>query len=208
MNTVCLVLKAPREGTVKTRLAREIGAQKATEIYRALVEHQARAIPADWEVAVHFAPEDAGPEMEAWLGPLLPKNRRFVPQGEGDLGSRLTSIVRTEFQRGTTALFLVGGDCPAVSGTYLEDAGRRLTASDIVLGPAVDGGYVLLGLKTPQVGLFEKISWSTPQVLAETLAAAKRLALTVDFLATLEDVDDEASLRRQFGEADLSAFPR
>jgi len=56
MKTVCLLLKAPRSGTVKTRLARDIGSQQATMIYRALVEHQARAIPEGWDVTVHFAP--------------------------------------------------------------------------------------------------------------------------------------------------------
>lgn len=197
MKTVCLILKAPRVGTVKTRLARDIGPQKAAEIYRALVEHQAATIPAEWDVAVHFAPPDAGLEMEAWLKPLMPISSRFVPQCDGDLGLRLAHVIQTEFQRGAKRVFLVGGDCPGITRDYFDDADRHLNETDVVIGPAADGGYVLLGLKAPHVALFENIAWSTAAVLDQTIAAAKRLSLSVGFLKILEDIDDSESLMRQ-----------
>lgn len=200
MKAICMILKAPREGTVKTRLALDIGLERATAIYRALVEHQAKAIPPGWEVAVHFAPLDAGMEIETWLRPRLPVSARFVPQCEGDLGRRLTSVVHTEFQRGAKHVFLIGGDCPGISHDYLAAADQRLNETDIVIGPATDGGYVLLGTKAPCITLFENIAWSTHAVLEQTLSAAHRQSLSVGLLPTLEDVDDAASLKRQFGQ--------
>jgi rSAM/selenodomain-associated transferase 1 len=199
MKTVCMILKAPREGTVKTRLGRDIGPERATAIYRALVEHQMKAIPPGWDVAVHFAPPDAGMEMEAWLRPHLSVSARFTPQCDGDLGHRLTNVVRTEFQHGAKRVFLIGGDCPGISHSYLADADRHLNEADVVIGPATDGGYVLLGLKAPHTELFEHIAWGTHAVLEQTLTAAKRWPLSVGLLPTLEDIDDAASLERQSG---------
>jgi rSAM/selenodomain-associated transferase 1 len=193
-----MILKAPRVGTVKTRLAREIGVERATSIYRAMVEHQARAIPQGWNVSVHFSPPEAGDEMEAWLIPSLPPSTRFTPQCDGDLGRRLAAVVRSEFQRCAERVFLVGGDCPGISREYLADADEQLNVADLVIGPSRDGGYVLLALKDQHVELFENIAWSTHVVLEQTLANAIRASLSVQLLPTLEDIDDVASLRRQF----------
>lgn len=195
MKMVCLMLKSPREGTVKTRLARDIGPQKATAIYRALVERQVAAIPTGWNASIHFAPPDAGLEMETWLKPFLSVSAHFAPQCDGDLGLRLALVVRTAFQRGAKRVFLVGGDCPGIDRDYFDDADRHLNKADVVIGPAVDGGYVLLGIKAPHVGLFENIPWSTSEVLKETIAAARYQTLSIALLQTLEDVDDIDSLK-------------
>jgi uncharacterized protein len=194
---ICLILKAPRPGTVKTRLARDIGDERATAIYRALVEHQAMSIPPGWQVTLYFTPADAVDEMEAWLKSRLPEDARFVPQCEGDLGQRLVGAVDAELQRGAKHVFLIGGDCPGISRGYLAEADEELSKSDLVIGPATDGGYVLLGLKSQRPCLFENIAWSTPAVLDQTLAAARRLLLRVRLLPTLEDIDDAESLARQ-----------
>jgi rSAM/selenodomain-associated transferase 1 len=197
MKVICLILKAPRTGTVKTRLAQDIGPKRATLIYRALVEHQAKAIPPEWEVTVHFTPPDAGMEMETWFKPHLSGSVRFVPQCDGDLGQRLINAVRTEFQLGAKRVFLIGGDCPGLSRDYLNYADRILNEKDVVIGPAMDGGYVLLGLKALHIELFEGIAWSTRSVLEQTLAAVHRQALSVGLLPTLEDIDDANGLARQ-----------
>src|ERR1700693_5259683 len=155
MKTVCLFVKSPRLGEAKTRLARDIGAARATVIYRALVEHQAAEIPVDWRVAVYFAPSNAGEDMKIWLAPQLQNGTRFVPQCDGDLGRRLVTAVRREFD------------------------------NDIVLGPSQDGGYVLLAIKGPHEILFRDIDWSTPAVLQQTLAAARRQTLSFCLLMPL-----------------------
>ena len=197
MKTVCLFVKSPRLGEAKTRLARDIGAARATVIYRALVEHQAAEIPVDWRVAVYFAPSDAEEDMKIWLAPHLQNGTRFVPQCDGDLGRRLVTAVRREFDNGSERVYLIGGDCPALSRDYFYEADSGLNDHDIVLGPAQDGGYVLLAIKGSHEILFRDIDWSTPAVLQQTLAAARRQTLSVCLLRPLVDIDDATSLNDQ-----------
>jgi len=192
-----MILKSPRVGEAKTRLARGIDAAQASAIYRVLVEHQAAEIPVDWLVTVYFAPADAGEEMKIWLAPQLPDGTRFLPQCDGDLGRRLAAAVRTEFDNGSKRVYLIGGDCPGLSRDYFCEADRALSNDDVVIGPAQDGGYVLLGLKSPHEILFREISWSTPVVLDQTLKAARAQRLSVRLLGPLVDIDDAATLDHQ-----------
>ncbi len=192
-----MILKSPRFGEAKTRLARGIDAAQASAIYRALVEHQAAEIPVDWLVTVYFAPADAGEEMKVWLTPRLPDGTRFLPQCDGDLGRRLGAAVRTEFENGSKRVYLIGGDCPGLSRDYFYEADTALSNDDVVIGPAQDGGYVLLGLKSPHEALFREISWSTPVVLDQTLRAARGQRLSVRLLEPLVDIDDAATLDHQ-----------
>ena len=97
-------------------------------------------------------------------------------------GRRLAAAVRSEFQRGAKRVFLVGGDCPRICHDYFADADRHLDEADLVIGPATDGGYVLLGLKDQHIGLFENIAWSTHAVLERTLANASRGSLSIELL--------------------------
>lgn len=197
MITICLLLKAPRPGLVKTRLAREIGFPRATAIYQALVERQILALPPQWPLVIYFSPAEAESEMSNWLGDLRPERPRFRPQCAGDLGARLASAVEEEFAHGATRLFLLGGDCPTLEASDLLEANSRLDTCDLVLGPATDGGYVLLGLKANQPVLFENIAWSTSEVLSQTLTAAATRGLSVSQLDPHEDIDDLPSLKRQ-----------
>lgn len=193
MPTLAWMLKAPVAGRVKTRLAAELGAEAACAAYRRLVEHQAREIPLGWPVVVHFDPPEAAASIREWLGP----GADYRPQVAGDLGTRLAAaMARHEFQRGP--LFFIGGDCPYLDSGRLAGAAQALECADVegVLVPAVDGGYVLMGLKVPQARLFEGIAWSTGQVLEQTLARAREVGLRMTLQPALEDVDDLASWRR------------
>jgi rSAM/selenodomain-associated transferase 1 len=200
----------------KTRLANAIGAEQATLIYRALVEHQCAEIPSQWEVSVYFTPANAEEEMRNWLEPHLTTGARFLPQVDGDLGQRLTMVVQTEFARERERIFLVGGDCPGLSQDYFRAADGALDSNDIAIGPAHDGGYVLLGLNKPLdqpeagpldgpepglpkglEGLFTDIAWSSSSVLEETLGAVRKQNLSVFLLPPLTDIDDVASLNSQ-----------
>jgi len=193
-----LILKAPRVGEVKTRLARSMGAERATRIYRALVEHQLAQIPASWRTVIHFAPSDAEAEMHSWLGEKFPLNRPvFVPQPNGDLGSRLISAMDHGFASGADFVFLLGGDCPGLTCSYLEEAEAALVETDMVIASARDGGYVLLGLRKPVASIFEGVSWSSETVFATTLRLASAAGLSFRCLPPLEDVDDLESYERQ-----------
>ncbi len=187
--TVLIFLKAPVAGAVKTRLARAMGDGRALAIYRWLAERQLAAIPVGWSVEVHFAPGDAAGavEMRAWLGEA--EGRTFWPQCEGDLGVRLRAATASAFARGAEAVFLIGGDCPALDAARFTAAARALEGADGVLGPARDGGYYLLGLRAPRLELFEGIAWSTSQVAEQTRVRARRAGLELAELETLADVD-------------------
>jgi uncharacterized protein len=190
--TLVLMLKAPIAGRVKTRLAAEIGAVTAREAYRALVEHQMTQLPADYPIEIHFTPSEEKPLMEKWLG----SRPSYFPQCEGHLGERLSHAMFGAFSRGASRLLFLGGDCPALSHALIKDATQVLTPGRIVLGPATDGGYYLLGISTIARELFIDISWSTPRVLKETLQQAARCQLTPHLLPFHEDVDDLASWTR------------
>ncbi len=194
---VVLMLKAPRAGMVKTRLAASVGTERAVSIYRQLVEHQIRQLPTDWHCSIHFAPQDAGQEMQEWLGGLVAKGTSFVPQCEGDLGVRMRHAVRTELKCGAGAVALVGGDCPGLITSILDEVEAASAETDLVIVPATDGGYVLLLVKSDHPELFHDISWSTAKVLPQTLAAAALAGSTVRLLGELADVDDAGDLSSQ-----------
>ncbi len=191
------MLKAPRAGRVKTRLAGSVGAQRATRIYRALVQHQLAQIPATWHVTIHFAPSDAEVEMRAWLERFSPRGSDFIPQPNGDLGSRLISAMDHGFASGGGSVFFLGGDCPGLNCSYLEEAEVALAKIDMVIGAARDGGYVLLGLRRPIASIFEEIPWSSDAVFAATLRKAAAAGLSYRCLPPLEDIDDLESYERQ-----------
>jgi uncharacterized protein len=197
VTNVALMLKAPRLGEVKTRLASSIGAERATRVYRVLVEHQLAQISASWRVAIHFAPSDAEAEMRTWLVSLSPQGTHFVAQPDGDLGGRLISAMDYGFASGADLVFFLGGDCPGITPSYLEEAEAALAESDIVIAGALDGGYVLLGLRRPMAVVFEGIPWSSDAVFAATLSQARAAGLSYQCLSPLEDIDDLESYERQ-----------
>jgi rSAM/selenodomain-associated transferase 1 len=197
VTNVALILKAPRPGEVKTRLANSIGAERATQVYRALVEHQLAQIPASWRIAIHFAPSDAEAEMRTWLESLCPRGSDFVAQPDGDLGVRVISAMDHGFASGADLVFFLGGDCPGITRSYLEEAEAALAESDMVIAGALDGGYVLLGLRRPMAAVFEVIPWSSDAVFVATLGQARAAGLSYQCLSPLEDIDDLDSYERQ-----------
>ena len=134
---VILMLKAPRPGTVKTRLAKDLGYERATEIYRKLVEHQIAQLPPEFDVEIYFAPVDAEQEMKGWLGNKF----QFHPQSEGNLGDRLTASANEVFNNQTDGLIFLGGDCPHLTTEILMKCKRQMENHEVVIGPACDGGY-------------------------------------------------------------------
>ncbi len=185
--TVALLLKAPISGYVKTRLAREIGADAARDVYERLVRHQIERIPSDWNVVVHFAPADALERMTTFLG----DHPTYVPQPDGDLGDRLRHATTHHFEINPSApLLLIGGDCPYLDRRLLETCASSLVHRDVCLVPALDGGYVLVGLRSNQPAVFTDISWSTPRVYLETTRQCLAAGLTLRAIEpALEDID-------------------
>jgi uncharacterized protein len=194
--TAALMLKAPRPGTVKTRLAADLGEQKATAIYRKMVEHQLRQIPQEWSCTIHYSPADALKEMNDWLQNVAPLGTEYEAQCEGDLGARMLQAVSSGFACGAEGVILLGGDCLQLLTEQLLEAALCLEKADITIAPATDGGYVLLGLKHIHHQLFENIAWGTSKVLEQTTAVASGLSLELCLMRSFEDIDDVTSLHR------------
>jgi len=178
---------------VKTRLAAEIGAEAALGVYRRLAEHavaQARAA-GDVAVRIHFTPAYAGETVRRWLGD---DGAEYLPQADADLGERMRAAFEAAFEAGHRRVLIIGSDLPGLTADLLRDAIHHLDHHVVVLGPARDGGYYLLGLRRMVPALFAGIPWSTDRVLALTLERLAGLGIAPALLPELADVDVAADL--------------
>jgi uncharacterized protein len=188
-----LMLRAPHPGQVKTRLARTIGSEKATDVYRKLVEHQITQIPRDWQIEIHYTPADSAEEMRKWLG----INYVYLAQCGGDLGQRLTNVMQTHFETDEkTPLAFLGADCPYLTTACLKEAIDKLVNCEAILIPAIDGGFCFLALGHLVEGMFDAIPWETAAVVDATRQRLREQRIVWEELSPLEDVDDEASWLR------------
>ena len=176
-------------GQVKTRLASGMGELPALEIYKHLVQltySALEAVPVPvWTFFSDFIPESTHPIVENSL----------VQQGQ-DLGERMSNAFARTFESGRDKVVLIGTDCPTLQSQHLLQAFEALNHSDLVLGPATDGGYYLIGMKSSAAYLFEGIAWSTSQVLSQTLHVASQQGLIVTLLPELDDIDTQEDWQR------------
>ncbi len=185
----------PAPGRVKTRLARDIGPGPACEIYRACLERTLRAARR-WHRSTGGAVRvcSAGPPGPRW-SELVGPDREVFPQRGRDLGSRMSNALHGALQEGFRPALCVGTDLPGLTAAHLQAALKALRAADVVLGPAADGGYYLVGLNRPAPGLFRDMPWSTPEVLDRTMLAARQAGLRVARIDVLHDLDTAEDLR-------------
>ncbi|MEM9484840.1 MAG: TIGR04282 family arsenosugar biosynthesis glycosyltransferase [Cyanobacteria bacterium P01_F01_bin.116] len=185
----CLMLftRYPKAGNTKTRLIPHLGATQAAELQRWMTASMAREMAAlgpSIERQIHFSGGSLA-QMQAWLG----RQFTYLPQFAGDLGNRLHQAFLGNFRSGMGTVVAIGADCPGLSTRHFEQAFRYLQTYDLVLGPAADGGYYLIGLAQPQAKLFENIPWGTGEVFERTVAIANTLNLSIAILEQLRDVD-------------------
>ena len=217
--------KAPRPGAVKTRLAREIGDRAAADAYRHMGRWVVDRVTAgdhggtpdarrpdagapqacaqdDSEprfrlaTVVCYAPPGAEAEVREWLGPAP---EEYWPQPGGDLGARMAAMFERALRRADRAV-VIGTDAPSVDARAVQLALAALDSADVVLGPAADGGYYLMGLGAPRPELFDGVPWSTDAVLAQTALRADAAGLEVTFLEVRADVDTAADLGPELAE--------
>ncbi len=194
--TLILFTRYPRAGAVKTRLIPALGAEGAAHLHRRLVTHalaqaQRLARIRSTTLEVHYT-GGAKIKMAAWLG----RDLVYRSQGEGDLGARMDRAFATAFRNGTEVAIIMGSDCPDLTAEVLIRAFDMLVQNDLVLGPAGDGGYYLIGLSRRVPELFADIPWGSDAVLDLTLRHASQLGLAHAMLATLDDVDRPEDLER------------
>ncbi|MEL7354140.1 MAG: TIGR04282 family arsenosugar biosynthesis glycosyltransferase [Cyanobacteria bacterium P01_A01_bin.116] len=213
----CLLLfmRYPQAGRTKTRLIPALGAAGAADLQQQMSEYLLRRIarPEQWQLQIHFTGAGLA-AMERWLG----VGWDYQKQVEGDLGDRIKSAFQTAFQvasqtasrAGHSAIqsaiapkrvIAIGADCPDISAQHIQQAFDALVDSEVVVGPASDGGYYLIGLRqSPHQSasspvnrqlenLFGDIDWSTPRVFQQTQAKIQQLGLSLAQLEVLSDID-------------------
>ena len=197
MTRIVIFAKAPQPGSVKTRLIPALGAEGAAALARRLLAHALQqALAADvGKVELCMSPAPTDP---AWQGIAVDSAVQQNAQGDGDLGARMARAARRVTQNTESAdrsVLLIGTDCPALTASGLKQAAQQLEQHDAVLIPAHDGGYVLLGLKSPCPKLFDHMAWSTSVVATETLRRMAALNLRVWQGLMLHDIDEPADLQ-------------
>ncbi len=198
---LCLFTRYPTPGTTKTRLIPKLGKAGAAELQREMTEHilgkvRQLAILRGTEIEIRYEGGNLR-QMQQWLGSDL----LFNVQKSGDIGRRMARAIEDASAEGVGTTVIIGSDIPEISTDVLIRSFMRLEDSDIVLGPAKDGGYYLIGihvrcLKKAVPTLFDGIDWGTGTVLAKTLHTAQTLNLTHALLEPLGDVDRPEDLSR------------
>jgi rSAM/selenodomain-associated transferase 1 len=204
---LAVMAKAPRVGTVKTRLCPPLQATEAADLARCFLLDAVERVAAVVGVRpiVAYAPVEARAEFEASAPGFA-----LIAQRGADLGERQARLVEDILALGHEAALLIGTDSPTLPPEMIDEAVSLVMAPavDVVVGPTEDGGYYLIGLRAPCPGLFEVMPWSTGAVLSLTLERARRLGLRAACLPTWYDVDTGADLARLESAVRALAGPR
>ena len=186
--------KYPEPGQTKTRLIQALGAGGAAKLHRRLGIHTAKTV-GSFNPEIHYSGGDLD-LMHNWLGDF-----KYVSQSDGDLGDRMKQAFQSGFDQGCDRIVMIGTDCPAIDVALIDRAFLALNQTDVVFGPAVDGGYYLIGLRKQILELFSNITWSTSSVLQDSLAIVNDLNLSYELLEILPDIDRPEDL--QYLNADI-----
>ncbi|MBL4586806.1 MAG: TIGR04282 family arsenosugar biosynthesis glycosyltransferase [Flavobacteriales bacterium] len=179
-----IFIKNPVAGKVKTRIAKSLGNEKALEIYLHLLE-LTRNVVLETDCEKYLFYSDAI-EGDAWDENDFKKH---LQQG-GDLGDRMENAFDRLFSNKGEKVLVIGSDCPELTSEIIERAFQLLDQKDVVIGPAKDGGYYLLGMKKPSPFLFDDKEWSTDSVFEDTVVDLMENRLSYGLLPTLSDVDN------------------
>lgn len=186
MPRLVLFTRYPDPGQAKTRLIPALGADGAAAVHKRLAERTVDVMrESGFLIEIRFtgAPQR---DFEAWLGDDL----TYSEQGGGDLGDRLRAAIDPP------PVIFVGADCPDLDVHHIERAAKALADNEVVIGPAEDGGYWLIGLAARHDWLFANMPWGTDAVLPETLARLSRRGVSPALLETLADCDRPGDLGR------------
>jgi len=187
---IIIFTRFPEPGLTKTRLIPLLGPEGACRLHRELTEKivaqvQQVIIGYPLGMEIHFS-GGSREQMAGWLG----RDLEYVIQERGHLGARMRLAFRKGFRQGWKRVVLIGSDLPDLTPAIIRESFERLTSHDLVLGPALDGGYYLIGLKANRPQLFgSSILWGTKEVLKNTLITADQLGLSTALLDRLRDVD-------------------
>ena len=181
------MIKYPEPGKVKTRLAGDIGPEKAAMICRQMTERvmkQTRPVATEYDRFVFYDPLERVRDFMSWL-----PHEKFMVQKGSDVGQRMDNAIRYLLEKGAEKAVITGADIPGLTSRIVLQAFEILDHADVAIGPARDGGYYLIGMKSPASELFRNITWSTGDVFAETVRALKHSGRSYRVLPVLSDLD-------------------
>jgi rSAM/selenodomain-associated transferase 1 len=188
-NALIIFTRNPQLGKVKTRLAESIGNEKALEIYIALLEHT-RNITLNLDCDKFVFYDQNIENNDIWLESIYDKKLQFGV----DLGTKMQNAFRLLFELGYKNCIIVGSDIFDLMDFHIQEAFYKLQFSDVVIGPAEDGGYYLLGLKKEITSIFKNKDWGNSTVLTDTLLDLENYK--IDFLEILNDIDTIEDLEK------------
>lgn len=195
-NTVALMAKFPAMGEVKTRLAAKVGQEKALSIYKALLENAIDKCRPSQEANYTFGIAVTPENMLTQFKREYPGLDFYSPQSGNDLGERMNNALNQILSnKNNQKAILIGADIPDLNHEIINEALIRLDDNDLVLGPTVDGGYYLVGIKISSPWLFEDVTWGGADVLATSLMRAKQNGSSCHLLQHLSDLDREEDLK-------------
>lgn len=187
-SALLLFIKSPERGKVKSRLATVIGAGAALEVYKCLAYDTVETLKGgQYLLQICFHPPDSEAVVKNWLG----SQYACAPQRGSDLGERMKNAFIHIFSDGIEKAVLVGGDIPDLTTSLINEAFKTLDTSDAVIGPALDGGYYLIGFSrnTFLPDIFGGIAWSTGSVFDRTMSIFEKSGRSVHVLPGLSDID-------------------
>lgn len=184
-NALIILIKNPELGNVKTRIANVVGDEKALEIYKHLLQKTLEIVTnVNCEKYLYYS--DKIVKNDIWDNKIFKKKL----QKGNDLGERMLNAFTEIFaEEGIKNVAIIGSDCPGLPPSFIQKAFDELRFNSFVLGPAYDGGYYLLAMRQLRYELFEKIVWSWPLVLSETVKKINKMVKTHYLLPALPDVD-------------------
>ena len=197
MNSCALgiMAKAPSAGSVKTRLTPPLTTEEASVLSSCFLRDTANNVSdQSADGVIVFTPAEKRKSFDC----VVPQSFRFLAQRGESLGDRLLNATTDLLSVGYDSICLINSDSPTLPPAILLSAIEAMAPEGdrLILGPAEDGGYYLIGLKTPHQILFDRIAWSTSEVLAHTVERAKQISLPVVMLPKWYDVDDAVTLER------------
>ena len=192
---VIVFARYPLPGRVKTRLAAALGERPAAGIYARLLYTYLLDLVHANHAAFSIELSLSAPEEVAFFGDAFPEFM-VTHQQPGDIGARMSAAFNAAFARGATQVILTGSDIPGIGREAISAAFSLLDEAPVVLAPAEDGGYTLIGMQAPGTPLFDNITWSTFRVLEQTVTLAEGQGAAVRFLATTYDIDTQEDYER------------
>ncbi len=195
-----VMTRIPETGRVKTRLIPALGASAATAVHTTLLRRtlriadQHKATQHSRQLSVDVEVRFTGGDSNAAAGFSAECAGNWRAQEGDDLGQRMHGAIETALNEGARHVVVIGTDCPDLSPEILSDAWQQLEQHDVVLGPAADGGYYLIGMNQPEPRIFAGIDWGTERVLGQTKERCRDLKMSVGLLSTLADIDEAENL--------------